>query len=193
LEGPPGFEPGMEVLQGHPRSFLAIRIGVMSTEITNAQSNTCVDSRASCVALGEIGQDGFAAGTVRAEFNGIRIKLEAVIPYRAPGPARLACASSARRESFLLSELMNQAVCVLPLCRRQHAVGGIGDERVQQVPFLFRSAPFLAQALREPCDRSHFASPTASVILWKPAPNPGLPTVRQQDPDTIPLHPAQPF
>jgi hypothetical protein len=68
LEAPPGFEPGMEVLQGHPRCFIAIGTLPDPAETAAALSDTrTVNTRSACVALGEIGSREFVAGTVRAQ------------------------------------------------------------------------------------------------------------------------------
>jgi hypothetical protein len=69
-EAPPGFEPGMEVLQGHPRWFSRDRLERRSRQITHVQSITSIHcSRASCVPLVRIGTLRIAAGTVRAQLE----------------------------------------------------------------------------------------------------------------------------
>jgi hypothetical protein len=64
LEAPPGFEPGIEVLQSHPRSFSYDPRPGIGPEVARSHCGTRISARrASCVALVEIGQDRFAAGT----------------------------------------------------------------------------------------------------------------------------------
>jgi hypothetical protein len=65
VEAPPGFEPGVEVLQSHPRSFLALVVlAEFSPKALRAKKIEAFwGSNEECVALAEIGRLWLAAGT----------------------------------------------------------------------------------------------------------------------------------
>jgi hypothetical protein len=72
VEAPPGIEPGMEVLQGHPRSFrLDPHFASLprKSHLVN-QMRRFPEKRLSSVALAEIGGLEVVAGTVRAQLGG---------------------------------------------------------------------------------------------------------------------------
>ena len=85
LEAPPGFEPGMEVLQGHPRVVFADFLNrVILAKIGSSQSHRSIrQSARSWVALPEIGWRQLAAGTFRAQL--MQKTFEA--PLSCSGPA----------------------------------------------------------------------------------------------------------
>ncbi len=66
LEAPPGFEPGMEVLQGHPPRA----IGEWPDADRNHNGSIGYmnrNARSSCLALAQIGRPWIVAGTVWAQ------------------------------------------------------------------------------------------------------------------------------
>jgi hypothetical protein len=109
LEAPPGFEPGVEVLQGHPRSFLrdgSFELSRPKSHSLNRLRRSLVRAHRGCrwLKLGAVGsrraQFGHSSTSAMIEFDH-----SAVIPYCALGehsgthhnsPPRTACSRSAR-------------------------------------------------------------------------------------------------
>jgi len=86
LEAPPGFEPGMEVLQGHPRFFFArSAIREIGPELNPSQTDAMISSsRPLCMASAEIGCRWFLADTVRAQLGNLPLQFSFLMMNRTP-------------------------------------------------------------------------------------------------------------
>ena len=75
VEAPPGFEPGVEVLQSHPRCLLALSVRVeFSRKSLSVKTIALVQAiGGKCFLLAEIG----AVGSPRAQFRAQRLQVVA--------------------------------------------------------------------------------------------------------------------